>query len=52
MIEKWYSILSDRVFAPLSDTQILVVIFGTLAVCSILKFLFNLAFSLFGGKKQ
>ena len=51
MIETWYNILSQRIFYPLTDSQILVVIFGTFAVCSILKYLFNLAFSLFGGKK-
>ena len=52
MIQIWYNILSQRVFYPLEDSQILVVIFGTLAVLSILKFLFNLAFSLFGGSKK
>ena len=52
MIKTWYSILSERVFAPLSDTQILVVIFGTFAVLKILTYLFNLAKSLFGGDKK
>lgn len=51
MIQSWYNILSQRIFYPLEDSQILVVIFGTFAVFSILKYLFNLAFSLFGGKK-
>lgn len=52
MIQTLYNILSQRIFYPLTDIQILVVIFGTLAVCSILKLLFDLAFSLFGGRKK
>lgn len=52
MIQTWYSILSERVFSPLSDSQILVVIFGTFAVLKILTYLFNLAKSLFGGDKK
>lgn len=51
MVQTWYNILSQRIFYPLTDSQILVVIFGTFAVLSILKYLFSLAFSLFGGKK-
>ena len=52
MIQVWYNILSQRIFYPLEDSQILVVIFGTFAVLKILTYLFNLAFSLFGGSKK